>query len=389
MWRVLLYNNISVKGLEQLPRESYETSSDIQHPDAILLRSANLHSEPIPETVLAVGRAGAGVNNVPVAELTRRGIPVFNAPGANANAVKELVLAGLFLSARNICPAWAHVQGMTGSDEEIHKATEACKKQFVGFELPGRTLGVVGLGAIGVLVANAAKALGMRVVGYDPQITVDNAWQLDAGVEAARSVGDLMSRSDMITIHVPLVDATREMVDASRLQQAKPGATLLNFSRSEVVNEADVLAALDEGKLHTYICDFPSNAVKNHPKAVALPHLGASTVEAQDNCAVMVARQIRDYLETGNVHNSVNFPEVSLPRGDKGDRICVVNANVPNMLGQISSALADAGLNIDDMYNKSQGEIAYTVVDVEGVVPDAVVEQLSAIEGVLKVRLLH
>ncbi len=389
MWKILLYNNISVRGLEQLPRETYETSSDIQHPDAILLRSANLHDEPIADSVLAVGRAGAGVNNVPVERLTRRGVPVFNAPGANANAVKELVLAGMFLAARNICPAWGHVQGMTGSDEEIHKATEACKKQFVGFELPGRTLGVVGLGAIGVLVANAARALGMRVVGYDPQITVDNAWQLDAGVEAARSVGDLMSRSDMVTLHVPLVEGTQGMIDATRLQQAKPGATLLNFSRSEVVNEQDVVAALDAGQIHTYICDFPSNVAKDHPKVVALPHLGASTVEAQDNCAVMVARQIRDYLETGNVHNSVNFPEVSMPRGDKGDRICVVNSNVPNMLGQISSALADAGLNIDDMYNKSQGEIAYTVVDVEGVVPDSVVERLSTIDGVLKVRLLH
>lgn len=388
MYRILTLNNISVKGLDRLPRERFETSSDIAHPDAILVRSADLHGQEIPDSVVAIGRAGAGVNNIPVADMTERGVPVFNAPGANANAVKELVIAGLFLAARNICPAWEYGRGLQGSDAELHEAMEANKKRFVGFELPGRTLGVVGLGAIGVQVANTARALGMKVVGFDPQITVDAAWALDSGVEAAHSVGDVMARSDMISVHVPLLDATRGLINASRLAQAREGATLLNFSRAEVVDEADVLQALNEERLHAYVCDFPSNALKDHPRAVTLPHLGASTHEAQENCAIMVADQVRDYLETGNVRNAVNFPDMGMPRSGKGDRLCVVNANVPNMLGQISSLLAQHGLNIDDMFNKAQEQLAYTLVDVEGQVPDAVAEELRAIEGVLKVRVI-
>ena len=389
MYRILTLNNISVKGLDRLPRERFETSSDIAHPDAILVRSADLHEQPIPESTLAIGRAGAGVNNIPVADMTERGVPVFNAPGANANAVKELVIAGLFLAARNICPAWAYARSLEGSDEELHEAMEASKKRFTGFELPGRTLGVVGLGAIGVQVANTARALGMEVIGYDPQITVDAAWQLDAGVEAAHSVGDVMAHADMVTVHVPLLEATRGLIDASRLAQAPSGATLLNFSRAEIVNEADVVQALDEDRLHAYISDFPSNALKDHPRAVTLPHLGASTEEAQENCAIMAAEQVRDYLETGNVRNAVNFPDVTMPRGGKGDRLCVVNANVPNMLGQISSLLAQHGINIDDMYNKAQEQLAYTLVDVEGQVPDAVADELLAVDGVLKVRVIR
>ncbi|BAU57249.2 D-3-phosphoglycerate dehydrogenase [Halorhodospira halochloris] len=389
MYRILTLNNISVKGLDRLPRERFETSSDIAHPDAVMVRSADLHEREIPDSVLAVGRAGAGVNNVPVAELTNRGVPVFNAPGANANAVKELTIAGMLIAARNICPAWEYARNLKGSDEQLHEAMEANKKNYVGFELPGRTLGIVGLGAIGVKVANSARALGMNVVGYDPQITVDAAWQLDAGVESAHSVGDVMARSDIITVHVPLVEATRGLIDASRLAQVHEGATLLNFSRSEVVEEADVIRALDEGRLRSYVCDFPSNAIKDHPKVVTLPHLGASTLEAQENCAIMVADQLREYLELGNIRNAVNFPDMSMPRGSKGDRLCVVNANVPNMLGQISGLLAQAGLNIDDMFNKAREKLAYTLVDVEGSVPDSVVEQLSAIDGVLKVRVLR
>ncbi|MBK1734520.1 3-phosphoglycerate dehydrogenase [Halorhodospira abdelmalekii] len=389
MYRILTLNNISIKGLDRLPREHFETASDLGHPDAILLRSADLHQQEIPESVLAIGRAGAGVNNIPVAQMTERGIPVFNAPGANANAVKELTIAGLFLAARNICPAWEYACSLQGSDAEMHQAMEANKKRFVGFELPGRTLGVVGLGAIGVQVANTARALGMQVVGYDPQITVGAAWQLDAGVRAAHSVGDVMARADMITVHVPLLDATRGLIDASRLAQVHPGATLLNFSRAEVVDEGEVIKALDDGRLASYVCDFPSNALRGHPQVVALPHLGASTHEAQENCAIMAAEQLRDYLETGNVRNAVNFPEMVMPRGDKGDRLCVVNANVPNMLGQISGLLANAGLNIDDMFNKARERLAYTLVDVEGSVPDAVVAQLRAIDGVLKVRVLR
>ncbi len=389
MYRILTLNNISVKGLDRLPRERFETSSDIAHPDAILVRSADLHEQPIADSVQAIGRAGAGVNNIPVAAMTERGVPVFNAPGANANAVKELVIAGLFIAARNICPAWEYARGLSGSDEELHEAMEANKKRFVGFELPGRTLGVVGLGAIGVQVANTARALGMKVIGYDPQITVDAAWALDSDVEAAHSVGDVMARADMVTVHVPLIDATRGLIDASRLNQAKAGATLLNFSRAEIVDEADVLKALNEQKLHAYVSDFPSNALKDHPRAVTLPHLGASTIEAQDNCAIMVADQVRDYLETGNIRNAVNFPDMTMPRSGKGDRLCVVNANVPNMLGQISSLLAQKGLNIDDMYNKAQERLAYTLVDVEGSVPDEVAHELQAIEGVLKVRIIR
>lgn len=389
MYRIQTLNNISVKGLERLPRERFETASDIADPDAILARSADLHGQPISDSVLAIGRAGAGVNNIPVAEMTERGVPVFNAPGANANAVKELVIAGLFLAARNICPAWAYARSLEGSDAELHEAMEASKKRFTGFELPGRTLGVVGLGAIGVQVANTARALGMEVIGYDPQITVDAAWQLDAGVEAAHSVGDVVAHADMVTIHVPLLEATRGLIDASRLAQVREGATLLNFSRAEIVNEADVVKALDEDRLHAYVSDFPSNALKDHPKAVTLPHLGASTEEAQENCAIMAAEQVRDYLETGNVRNAVNFPDVTMPRSGKGDRLCVVNANVPNMLGQISSILAQSGLNIDDMYNKAQEQLAYTLVDVEGAVPETAVEQLAGIEGVLKVRVIR
>ncbi len=389
MYRILTLNNISVKGLDKLPREQFETSSDIAHPDAVLLRSADLHEQPIPESVQAIGRAGAGVNNIPVSDMTERGIPVFNAPGANANAVKELVIAGLFLAARNICPAWDYARSLQGSDEELHEAMEASKKRFTGFELPGRTLGVVGLGAIGVRVANTARALGMHVVGFDPQLTVDAAWALDSDVEAAHSVGDLMARSDMVTVHVPLVEATQGLIDASRLAQAREGMTLLNFSRAEIVDEADVVRALDEGRLHAYVSDFPSNALKDHPRAVTLPHLGASTLEAQENCAIMVAEQVRDYLLTGNVRNAVNFPDMSMPRSGKGDRLCVVNANVPNMLGQISSLLAQKGLNIDDMFNKAQDRVAYTLVDVDGEVPDSVAQELEAIDGVLRVRIIR
>ncbi|MFP4146660.1 MAG: phosphoglycerate dehydrogenase [Halorhodospira sp.] len=389
MYRILTLNNISVKGLDRLPRDRFETSSDIAHPDAILLRSADLHDQPIPDSTLAIGRAGAGVNNIPVAEMTGRGVPVFNAPGANANAVKELVIAGLLLAARNICPAWEFARSLEGDDEQLHEAMEAHKKRFAGFELSGRTLGVVGLGAIGVQVANTARALGMKVVGFDPQITVDAAWSLDAGVEAAHSVGDVMARAEMITVHVPLLDATRGLINASRLAQAREGATLLNFSRAEVVEEQDVREALDGEHLHAYVCDFPSNALRGHPRAVTLPHLGASTQEAQENCAVMVADQVRDYLENGNVRNAVNFPDMAMPRSGKGDRLCVVNANVPNMLGQISSLLAQHGMNIDDMFNKAQERLAYTLVDVEGSVPEGVIEQLRAIEGVLKVRVIR
>ena len=389
MYKIQTLNNISVKGLERLPRERYEIASELTHPDAVLVRSYKMHDMEIPDSVLAIGRAGAGVNNIPVDKMSERGVPVFNAPGANANAVKELVLAAMLLSARNICPAWAFARNLEGDDAEIGKQVESGKKQFVGFELPGRTLGVIGLGAIGVQVANSAMALGMNVIGYDPQITVHRAWQLSSTVQQAQSVDEVLSHSDFVSLHVPFNDHTRNLVNADRIGLMKEGGVILNFARAGIVDDQAVVQALDDGKLWAYACDFPTNLLKNHPRVIALPHLGASTREAEENCAVMVADQVRDYLENGNVVNSVNFPEVIMPRGEKGDRLAVVNANVPNMLGQISTALADAGLNIDDMYNKSKADLAYTLVDVEGKIPAEVAEQMRSIQGVLAVRVIE
>ncbi|HSQ06175.1 MAG TPA: phosphoglycerate dehydrogenase [Chromatiaceae bacterium] len=387
MYKILTLNNIAVAGLDRLPRDRYEVASEIAHPDAVLVRSANMHDMPLPESVRAIGRAGAGVNNIPVPRMTELGVPVFNAPGANANAVKELVLAGMLLAARNIAQAWGFARGLSGADGEINKAVEAGKKAFVGFELPGRTLGVIGLGAIGVLVANAARALGMKVVGYDPTITVQRAWQLAADVQPAVSVDDLLSRSDFVTFHVPLTDETRNMINAERLRIMKKGSVLLNFARHGIIDDAAAVAALDSGQLYAYICDFPSNLLKEHPRVVTLPHLGASTREAEENCAVMVADQVRDYLEDGNVHNSVNFPEINLPRNG-GYRMAVVNRNVPNMLGQISTDLASVGLNIMDMLNRSKGEIAVTLIDIDRPAPEETVARIRDIPGVLSVRCL-
>lgn len=389
MYKILTLNNISVKGLERLPRDRYEISSEIQHPDAILLRSASMHRMEIPPTLKAVGRAGAGVNNIPMEEMSERGIAVFNAPGANANAVKELVVAAMFLAARDICQAWDFARRLTGSDREINELTEAGKKRFVGFELPGRTLGVIGLGAVGVLVANTARAMGMKVIGYDPQITVRSAWRLASDVQPVYSVDELVSEADMITFHVPENEVTRGMVNAERLGLMRDGVVLLNFARAGIIDEAAVVQALNTGKMHAYICDFPTNALKDHPRCITLPHVGASTHEAQDNCAVMVADGVREYLEVGNVRNSVNFPEIVLPRTDQGDRLTVVNANVPNMLGQISTAVAEASLNIEEMYNKAKGNLAYTVADVEGKITAKVIDRIRAIEGVLAVRVIE
>ncbi len=387
MFKILTLNNISVKGLERLPREQYEIASEISHPDAILVRSTKMHDMEIPATVMAIGRAGAGVNNIPVAKMTARGVPVFNAPGANANAVKELVLAGMLMAARNIGQAWAFARGLSGTDEQIHKAVESGKKNFVGFELPGRTMGVIGLGAIGVKVANAARALGMKAVGHDPTITVQRAWQLASDVEQALSVDDLLSRSDFVSFHVPLTDATRHMINEPRIALMKKGAVLLNFSRDGIIDDKAVVAALDAGHLYAYVCDFPSNLLKDHPRCITLPHLGASTREAEENCAVMVADQVRDWLENGNVSNAVNFPDIALPRNG-GYRVAVVNSNVPNMVGQISTDLGAAGININDMLNRSRADIAVTLLDLDKEPPREVVAQLASIAGVLSVRCL-
>src|SRR5512134_1307667 len=380
-FKVLTLNNISVRGLERLPRDHYEVASEIGHPDAILVRSADMHAMELPDSVLAVARAGAGTNNVPVAKLSQRGIPVFNAPGANANAVKELVLAGMFLAARNICQAWGYVRSLQGDDHAIEEAIEKGKKRFVGHELPARTLGVVGLGAIGVEVANAALGLRMKVLGYDPQITVQRAWQLSSGVEQALSLDDLFARADMVTVHVPLNDATRGLVSAARIRLMRRGSVILNFARGPIVDEAAVLAGLDDGHLASYVCDFPTRAVKNHPRVVALPHLGASTGEAEENCAIMVADTLRDFLENGNVRHSVNFPEAVLPRAGS-QRLAIANDNVPNMVGQISTCLASAKLNIADLLNKSRGELAYTLIDTDATIPPEVIGQIMGIPGV-------
>lgn len=388
MYKVLTLNNISPVGLDRLPRDRFEVASEIGHPDAIMLRSFKMHDMELPETLQAVGRAGAGVNNIPVDKMSGLGVPVFNAPGANANAVKELVLAGVLMAARNIPQAWEYTKGLEAPDAELNKLVEDGKKKYSGYEIPGRTLGVIGLGAIGYRVANAALSLGMKVVGYDPAMTVKNAWQLSSGVEQAVNVDDLIARSDFITVHVPLIDATRDLINEERIKVARDGAVIMNFARDGIVNEEAVVNALDSGKLHAFVTDFPNNANKDHPKVIALPHLGASTGEAEDNCAVMVADQLIDYLENGNIRNSVNFPEAIMPRAE-GTRLTVANRNVPNMVGQISTLLADAGLNIVDMLNKSRGDLAYTIVDVDADNLDgSLVDQISSIDGVLKVRML-
>jgi D-3-phosphoglycerate dehydrogenase len=388
VFKIQTLNNISVLGLERLPRDRYEVASTLVNPDAVMVRSADMHKVDIPKSVKAIGRAGAGTNNIPVKAMSERGVPVFNAPGANANAVKELVLAGMFLAARNLIPAWSFTQTLAGDDKALHAAVEEGKKKFVGFELPGKTLGVIGLGAIGVKVANAAIDLGMRVLGYDPAITVQNAWQMNSAVQQAVSVDDLMARSDLITIHVPLLDATRHLINPARIKLMRKGTTVLNFAREGVVDEAAVKAGLDEGKLHAYVCDFPTNTLYRHPRVVTLPHLGASTGEAEDNCAVMVAEQLRDFLENGNIRNSVNFPEAIMPPVSGATRLCIANANVPNMVGQITTALAKHKLNIADLLNKSRGELAYTLVDVDGAIPPEVCTEISAIHGVLSIRAL-
>ena len=385
MYKILTLNNISVKGLDRLPRDKYEIASEIQHPDAILLRSFKMHDMDIPPSLKAVGRAGAGVNNIPVEKMSERGIPVFNAPGANANAVKELVIAGMLIASRNICQAWDFARSLEGSDEEINKQVEAGKKNFGGIELPGRTLGVIGLGAIGRLVANSAASLGMNVIGYDPGITVEGAWKLSSDVEKAKGIDDLLSRVDYVTFHVPLVDSTKNLINTERLKLMKKGVVILNFARGGIIDDEAVSAAIKERHVFAYVSDFPSNLLKNHDRVITLPHLGASTVEAEDNCAVMVADQVRDYLEYGNIRNSVNFPEVVMPHTE-GCRIAIVNSNVPNMVGQISTTMAKAGLNIIDMLNKSRGELAYTLTDVNQPVPDSVLQELASIEGVLAVR---
>ena len=385
MFKILTLNNIAVEGLRRLPRERYEVASEISHPDAILLRGHDMHEMDIPHSVAAIGRAGVGTNNIPVAAMSVRGIPVFNAPGANANAVKELAIAGMLIGARNLCRASAYVAELTETGEALERVVEAGKKQFVGFELPGKTLAVVGLGAIGVEIANTALSLGMKVVGFDAAITVRNAWQLSAGVNHAESMEQLFQHADFVTLHVPLVDTTRHLVNAERLALLNDAAVLVNFARGGVVDNDAVISALDSGKLHAFVTDFPTPELIAHPKAVTLPHLGACTAEAEENCAIMVTENVKEYLENGNIRFSVNFPESRLPRLDAW-RITLENANVPNMVGQISTCIANAGVNIEDLLNKSIGELAYTIVDVNSEPTQELLAEIAAIEGVLTLR---
>jgi D-3-phosphoglycerate dehydrogenase len=384
---ILVLNQISKAGLERLPAGRYRTGKDIAAPDAVLVRSADMHGMAIPASVLAIARAGAGTNNIPVPALSARGIPVFNAPGGNANAVKELVLAGMLMAARNLSAAQRFVQELDPAAPALDQAIEEGKKAFAGFELCGQTLGVIGLGKVGALVADAAIKLGMNVMGYDPEITVDAAWSLPSQVQRAASVDEVLKNAQLVSLHVPLVAATRHLVNAQNLRLMRPESVLLNFSRDGVVDDAAVVAALDGRQLGCYVCDFPHAVLLRHPRVIALPHLGASTREAEDNCAAMVADQLRDFLEHGNVRNAVNFPNVSMSRGT-GWRVAIANANVPNMLGQISTAMAQAGLNIHNMVNKSRGDMAYTLVDVDSAVGDRVLATLRGIEGVLAVRYL-
>jgi D-3-phosphoglycerate dehydrogenase len=386
MFRILTLNSIAAVGLQRFPKDRYQVGSDVESPDAILVRSASMHDMTLGGELLAVGRAGAGVNNIPVSKLSDRGIPVFNAPGANANAVKELVLAGMFIAARNLIAAHEYVRGLKEEGEALAKAVEGGKKRFVGYELPGRTLGVIGLGAIGVEVANAALGLGMKVIGFDPKITVERAWQLSAGVSQANSIEQVLRDSDFITLHVPLTDATRRLINAKRLQLLRASSVLLNFSRSEIVDEAALLDALNREAVATYVTDFPSVELKSHARAICLPHLGASTAEAEENSAVMVVDNIRQYLEHGTVKHSVNFPEAVLPR-TRPSRVAIPHANMPNMVAQILSALAAANLNIADMVNHSRDKISYTIVDLDGPVSQETLTRIRAIDGILSARI--
>ena len=385
--KILTINNIAKVGLARFPAEHYQVGPKVDAADAIIVRSQNMHDMEIAASVKAIGRAGAGVNNIPVEKLSKRGMPVFNAPGANANAVKELVLAAMLMASRNIAPALRFVEGLSGDDKTLHRLVEDGKKAFSGSELPARALGVIGLGKIGSLVADAAIKLGMDVIGYDPHITVDAAWSLPAQVRKANSVEELLRGADYVSVHVPLLDATRNLVDAKRLALMKKGAILLNFARDGIVDDKALVAAMQANHLRGYFCDFPAEALQGVPRVYATPHLGASTEEAEDNCAVMVADQIRDFLEHGNVRNAVNLPDAIMAR-ESLYRLCIANANVPNMLGQMSTAMAGAGLNIHNMLNKSRGEMAYTLVDVDSVIPAELIDRLGKIKGVLSVRYL-
>lgn len=388
MFKIQTLNTIAAVGLNQFPRERYEVASEIKHPDAIILRSHQLTVENIPGSVKIIGRAGVGLNNIPVASLTEQGIPVLNTPGANANAVRELVIAGMLLASRNICQAWQFVNELESTHDEFHQNIEAYKKKFVGFELLGKTLGIVGLGSIGVKVANSAICLGMKVIGFDPDITVNRAWELSASVKKANSLDDLLMEADFVSFHVPLIEQTKNMIDYSRFHLLKPSVVLLNFARDGIINHEALLQALSENKINKYVTDFPLPIYKNHPGVICLPHLGASTKEAEENCAMMIVRQIRDFLEFGAITHSVNFPTLEVSPNYNSERLAIVNANIPNMVAQISACLAKAGINILSLSNKSLNQIAYTVIDLSSTIQESALKEIREIKGVLQLRLL-
>ena len=387
MHKIKIINNISNAGLERFSVNEYELVDDATDPSAIILRSFQLKSDDIPLSVDAIGRAGAGVNNIPIELMTDRGVPVFNAPGANANAVKELTIASLLIAARNICSARDYVRSLNLDDHDIKQSIESGKKQFAGIELPGRTLGVIGLGSIGVNVANAALDLGMKVIGFDPKVTVNNAWQLSSGVKKVESIKEIFQKSNAVSLHVPLVKETENLVNKENLILLNKHSILINFSRAGIVNTDDVIDALDKDVLSSYVCDFPEPRFLKNEKIIALPHLGASTREAEENCAIMVIENIKDFLENGNINYSVNFPKASMTR-NSAYRLTIANKNIPNMVGQITSILANEKLNIEDLLNKSSGNIAYTIVDLDKAVPDKAIKQILSIDGVLRVRYL-
>ena len=390
MNKIKTYNQISVKGLERFPRQTYEVGSDIGHPDAFLIRSQKLQGLDVPPSLLAVARAGAGVNNVPVADYGKRGIVVFNTPGANANAVKELVMAGMLLATRDILGGLSYVQSLTAMTDaaEMSALLEKEKSRFAGGEIKGKTLGIVGLGAIGSMVADMALAMGMKVVGFDPALSIDAAWRLSSDVQRMENLASLLARSDYVSLHVPAMDATRHLVNADALSGVRPGAVLLNFARESIVDSAAVLASLDAGKLGRYVCDFPEPALLGHKRVIAMPHIGASTEESEENCAVMAANQLMDYLENGNITNSVNFPAVSMSRTPGTARITFSNDNVAGVLGHVLSVLAEKKVNVIDMMNKSRGELAFNIIDVEAWPDDAVTAAIAAVEHVIRVRVI-
>ena len=386
MIKVQTINNISPVGLEKFPKNTYKVSSELKDPDVILVRSATMHEMEIDENLKAVGRAGVGVNNIPLQKMNDHGVVVFNTPGANANAVKELVISSMLLASRNICQAWNYVNNLPL--DNLKSTVEDGKKNYSGSELPGKTLGIVGLGAIGVEIANAAHALGMNVIGFDPSITKKNAWKISSGVQEALNIEELFSKSDFVSFHVPLVESTKNLLNAKRIALLPKGAVVINLSRDGIVDEDALIEALDSGKVKYYVTDFPVNDKKNNDRVIALPHLGASTAEAEVNCVIMVANQVKDYLENGNIVNSVNFPEAKMPRaGEK--RLAITHRNIPNMVGQITNAIAEVGINIVDMLNKSRDEVSYTLIDLESEISDITIDNLKKIDGILTLRVLQ